>query len=252
MPKTRGLEFGDFQRDLDRALGGDAGRLERWWTDAERGAAGLAVYRNTVAKGAADALAANFPTVERVAGEAWFRGAALRFARARPPARATLIDYGEGFAAWLEAEAAELPYLADLARIDRLWREALFAAEARSLEPQDFGDDLSGRVAVPHPSLRHAAFAWNAPALWRLNQAAETPEAMELDPEPVELMVLRAGSEAELCPLPVGGTRFLDACAAGRTLGEAAAEAIAAGGEVAAILSGLILAGAFVELRSPS
>lgn len=39
---------------------------------------GFAVYRNTVMKACIDALQANFPSVARLVGEAWFRAAATR------------------------------------------------------------------------------------------------------------------------------------------------------------------------------
>ena len=250
MPETPAPDFGDFQRDLDRALGGDADRLRGWWSDAVLGEAGLAVYRNTVARGCAEALAANFPTVERVTGQAWLRQAAGRFARAHPPARPVLHDYGAAFPAWLAAQAPELPYLADLARIDRLWREALFAPDAAVLAPEDFAGDLAGRVAEPHPSLRLARFDWNAPALWRLHQGPDTPELMAVDPAPAEVAILRPRDTVELLRLEPGGFAFLSACAAGRPPGAAATAAAAAGGQVAPLFSGLILAGAFTALRS--
>ncbi|MEW6690119.1 MAG: DNA-binding domain-containing protein, partial [Pseudomonadota bacterium] len=55
---------------------------------------GFAVYRNTVMKGCIDALQANYPAVERLVGEEWFRAAAAVYARAEPPAHASLLDYG--------------------------------------------------------------------------------------------------------------------------------------------------------------
>ncbi len=59
--------------------------------------AGLSVYRNTIAKGCADALAAQFPTVERVVGPAWLAAAALAAvpaiaaAQAVPPSRTARV-----------------------------------------------------------------------------------------------------------------------------------------------------------------
>ena len=85
--------------------GGDGG--------GEAEPAGLAVYRNTIAKGCVDALAANFPTVARLVGDDWFQAAAALFARDTPPASAALLAYGEAFADWLEhfPPAGDLPYL---------------------------------------------------------------------------------------------------------------------------------------------
>ena len=84
-----------------------------WLPEGEDQPAGLAVYRNTIAKGCVDALAANFPTVASLVGDDWFRAAAALFARERPPAGAALLAYGEAFPDWLERfpPADDLPYL---------------------------------------------------------------------------------------------------------------------------------------------
>src|SRR4051794_1012519 len=92
-------DLGRFQNLFAEAIAGRSEGLAPWIGEgAERR---LAVYRNTVAKGCADALAAQFPTVERVVGEAWMREAAVRFAAEEPPSVPSLADYGEGFADWL-------------------------------------------------------------------------------------------------------------------------------------------------------
>ena len=245
-------EFGDFERALDRALRGEIEGLKGWWSDPVAGAAGLSVYRNTVAKGAVDALRANYPTVERVGGCDWFRVTALRFGREHPPMTAALADYGDAFPDWLVRHAAGLPYLSDLARLDVLWRQALFAADAPVLTAEGFVGELAELRAVLHPSLRLARFDWNAPALWRLNQLDEPPAHMTLEPSGAEVAILRPHQSVEVHPLAPGGYALLLACAEGRTLGEAALAATAAGGDVASLLSGLILAGAFTQLRKPS
>ena len=80
----------------------------------------FAVYRNTVIKGCIDALQGNYPTVARLVGDEWFRAAALRFVREHPPRAPMLVEYGEGFSAFLEtfppaAEPACLRWRASIA-----------------------------------------------------------------------------------------------------------------------------------------
>ena len=100
---------------------------------------GFAVYRNTVMKGCVDALQANYPTIERLVGEEWFRAAAACHARKALPSQTALIVYGEAFADFLATfePARELPYLADVARVDRAWTEAHVAADAPTLAPAE-------------------------------------------------------------------------------------------------------------------
>ena len=92
---------------------------------------GFSVYRNTVTKGCVDALVANYPTVARLVGDDWFRAAAAVFVRQNPPRCPMLVSYGDAFPDFLATfePAAELPYLADVALLDRFWIEAHVAAD---------------------------------------------------------------------------------------------------------------------------
>ena len=117
-------ELLDFQDAFVAALAGSPSALSPWLAPGE-GAAGLSVYRNTIAKGCVDALAANFPTVLSMVGEDWFRAAAAVFVREAPPTHAALLDYGEDFPAWLGRfpPAQDTPYLVGIAHLDRLRTE---------------------------------------------------------------------------------------------------------------------------------
>jgi hypothetical protein len=55
---------------------------------------GFAVYRNTVIKGCVDAIAANYPAVTRLVGEAWLRAAASVYVREALPGDPALIRSG--------------------------------------------------------------------------------------------------------------------------------------------------------------
>ena len=126
----------------------------------------FAVYRNTVMKACVDALEANFSTVARLVGSDWFRAAAARYVyvAAQPPDDARMLEYGGSFADFLQTfePARELPYLADVARLDRCWTEAHAAADGSpdaafigTLAPEELG---ATRVA-PHPAARWRWFA---------------------------------------------------------------------------------------------
>ncbi len=123
---------------------------------------GFAVYRNTVLKGCIDALQANFPAVARLVGDEWFRAAAAVYARREPPTAPTLLSYGQTFAEFLAhfEPAAELPYLADVARVDRLWSEAHVAADDDTLDPAALAqlapEDMRRLSLRPHAAARWA------------------------------------------------------------------------------------------------
>ena len=141
----------------------------------------FAVYRNTVTKSCIDALQANFPTVTRLVGEEWFRAAAAAYVARERPNTPSLQAYGATFAAFLAdfAPAAELPYLADVARLDRFWIESHGAVDAPVLDAAGLvGTDpgvLAGAVLLPHPAVRWAWFAESPVySIWRDNRARET------------------------------------------------------------------------------
>ena len=95
----------------------------------------MAVYRNTVLHGAVEALRANYPVVEQIVGPEMFGAVAVDYATDCPPRRPVLALYGGRFAEWLEEQPwiRDLPYLPDVARIERLHVECLMAADAESL-----------------------------------------------------------------------------------------------------------------------
>jgi hypothetical protein len=223
-------ELLDFQDAFVAAIGGQRAALSPWLDEGEH--PGLAVYRNTIAKGCVDALAANFPTVQSMVGEDWFRAAAALFAREAPPTSAALLDYGEEFPVWLERfpPAADLPYLAGIAHLDRLWTEALFAAEAPALDAEALSrlapEALAGTPLALHPSVRFAAFDAGLPSLWRA--ARDGAEDLELSETPETLLLVRHGNAVTSRVIGAAETAFLRACREGLTAGEAAEAAATA------------------------
>ena len=145
------MRLSDFQDGLASALLPPPGASvpPPAWLDALLAQPGFAVYRNTVAKGCIDALQANYPAVHALVGTDWLRAAAHAFVHQHPPTDGCLMDYGAGFADFLEGfgPAANLPYLAAVARLDRCWTESHLAADAPALQA-DLGADLPALVAL--------------------------------------------------------------------------------------------------------
>jgi hypothetical protein len=214
----------------------------------------FAVYRNTVMKGCIDALQANYPSVARLVGAEWFRAAAAIFARTRLPAHPTLAVYGAGFADFLAGfePAAELPYLPGVARLDRFWTEAHTAPDEEPLEAAAVAQlkpaALARTVLRPHASARWSWFdALPIATVWRRNRYPVELEDAEIDWRAEGVLVVRPGGSVGNVDLDASGCAFLDACASGGTLAEAAAAALAvdAQADLAQLMSQLLEAGAF-------
>ena len=218
---------------------------------------GFAVYRNTVLKGCIDALQANYPAVLRLVGEEWFRAVAALHVRARPPADARLLLYGLDFPDFLRdfPPAADLPYLPGVARLDRFWTESHVAADAVALAPAALAglplDQLGDLVLAPHPAARWAWFE-DQPiyTLWQRNRGTEA-EGVDSGDELVwtgeGALLTRPAGAVTSSELDAAGCAFLDACAAGRPLAQAASEALTrqASTDLAQLMARLLDAGAF-------
>jgi len=186
----------------------------------------FAVYRNNVAASLAAALAARFPVVKRLVGDAFFRAMAHVYATSELPRSPVMLYYGETFPAFIDdfAPARPIPYLGDVARIEMARGLAYHAADATPLDADAFAalpaDRLDGLRVTMHPSL--SVITSNHPiySIWHVNQ----------DPERFVPVPLRA-SEAVLISRPHlrvrtqcithGDAAFIRALAAGLTLAKA-------------------------------
>jgi hypothetical protein len=208
----------------------------------------FAVYRNTVMQGCIDALQANYPAVAKLVGEEWFRAAAALYVRDHLPRTPMLLEYGAGFADFLArfGPAAELPYLSAVARLDRFWSEAHAAADEPALDARALaGLDLESLASLrlrPHAAARWAWHDLPAYTIWSRNRA-ETPEDAGIDWQGEGALIVRPDDAVRWIGLDEAGCAFMDACAAGATLVEAA-EAVPAG-DVSGLLASLLAAGAF-------
>lgn len=253
----RQLEDAAFFDAFDAALGGDTAALAGWLEPNER-SEGLAVYRNTIASGTVDALAATFSTVVMMTGEDWFRAAAREFAREHAPTGPALITYGEAFPGWIAAfgPAADAAYLGDIARLDWLWWQAWTAGDSGLLEGVELGvlgPEALGVVTLGlHPSVRIAAFDTGAPSLWLAHQVPARGEAHVLGDEAERMLLVRTGSQVDARLIEAGPFVFLAALAAGRSLLEAGEAAVAADPDCSlqqVLVTGLAL-GLFTHIAS--
>ena len=242
-----------FQRAFAAALmRDDAGDAASAGPIAQRA---FAVHRNNVMVACIDALAANFPTVARLVGEAFFRAMAAEFARHNLPARPSLFAYGAEFADFIAGfePAASLPYLADVARVDRWWIEAHVAADADALTGADLAardpaslDDLRLRL---HPSVRFGWFDQPVRSIWQRNRDAITGAAGALEWRAEGVLLARPCDDVVVRSVGPAACAFLAACADGATLAAATARAFEREPEadLAAAFAQLVGAGAFTE-----
>lgn len=218
----------------------------------------FAVYRNNVVVSLIEALAEAFPVTRELVGEDFFRAMARVFALARPPASAMMVDYGSDFADFIAAfpPAASLPYLADVARLERCRIEAYHAADAAPLDAARLAAALADPDLLPelclalHPSLRLLASDYAIVSLWAAHQGVGELAGLHTS-SPECALILRCGLDVETTLIPPEAGAFVSCLQSGRRLEEAmaAATTVDAAFDPAFIITTLIEKGALCALR---
>jgi hypothetical protein len=220
------------------------------------------VHRNNATTSLVRALADGFPVVRALVGDDFFHAMAREYVRAEPPRSPVLLEYGAGFAGFIAAfaPAASLPYLADVARLERARLEAFHAADAQPMDAAAFTpwlqapEALMQRRAVLHPSLRLLPGSRCVLAAWHAHQpdgAADLSDALDAAAGEgrQDLLVLRPRMEVQAWALPPGAVEALVALHAGDTVGGALSAAAGEPGfELAAVVAALVQHGALVAL----
>lgn len=229
----------------------------RAWNDSDVSVR-LAVHRNNVVVSLTEALAEGFPVVRRLVGGEFFEAMAGLFVRAHPPRSPVLSEYGDGLAGWLAGfgPVASLPYLPDLARLERARVRAFHAADAPALAP----GALTQRLLAPehlaharlrlHPSLTVIRSEWAIASLWAAHQHDDEQAIARVELDDAECaLVLRDGDDVLVLPGCHADATFVQALLVGQPLGAA----IAASPELdlTAALAPLIRHGAISDWRSP-
>lgn len=213
------------------------------------------VYRNNVIKGLIDALRSRFPATGRITGEEFFDAMAQIHVRAHPPTSPVMSVFGDGFPDFVAAfpPAGDMPYLADVCRIEAARTRAYHAADATPLAANAFTaldpERLTDLRLILHPSLEVIRSTFPAFTIWAMN-SDELPLAEIADWQPEDIAVARPALDVEVRKLPAGSAAFTAELRRGGTLGTAAGAALAdhAGFDLATNLAGLIGAGMIVAL----
>ena len=212
----------------------------------------FAIYRNNVTVGLIDALGEIFPTVKRLVGADFFNAMARAYLRQHPPLSPLIFEYGQSFATFLEAfaPARHLGYLPDVARLERHWLDAFHACDDTPLPAAALAaiapEELMQIRLRPHPATRLMASPWAIASILNRDRAGE--RLTGIDPATPEFaIVTRPHFDVKVIGVGAAAFRMIEALAAGRSLGDAAATALATepNADLPAIISCLLSAGAF-------
>lgn len=236
---------------LDPALATPAGVVG---PDGNPSARRFGVYRNNVVVGLSQTLKDAFPAVHRIVGAEFFEAMARTYVVTDPPRSPMLFDYGGGFPAFIGGfgPAAVLPYLPDVARLERAWVEAYHEAEASPIDPSVFAAVTPEQVPavrlVLHPSVRVVRSHFPVVTIWRMNVEDGLAAPVDLEAGGEDALLVRPEAEVEVRLIPPGCAGFIEALAAGRTVLAAFEEALIASPrlDLSASLIDLIQVGAVI------
>lgn len=189
----------------------------------------LKIYRNNIVGSLTKAMQATYPLIEKLTGEDFATGLMRSFVLENPPQEACLACYGAGLDQFIEkfSPAEDLPYLADVARLEWAMNEAYYALDDRPLTPAGLQniplDDLADMVLPLRPSAWLLESRWPLVAIrdFCLKENRDESERLDLDQDGCRVMVCRPGLSADIVPLEPAEYMFLRAVEAENTLGNA-------------------------------
>jgi len=218
------------------------------------------VYRNNVVRGLVEALKDKFPVACRIVGADCFEAMARAYALQNPPRSPILLEYGAGFAEFIERfePVASLPYLGGGCRIEQAWLDAYHAPEAEPLRLDELGAipsaDIPDLQLKLHPSIRLIRSRFPALTIWNTNIEGATPIPVDLEAGGEDVLIVRPGSDVEVRGLTHAEMDFVAALSEGFTIQHAAQLALDVDPEFAleAALGGLLGAGILVGFHVAS
>jgi hypothetical protein len=167
-----------------------------------------------------------------------------------------LFEYGRDFPDFIAGYeyAQGVPWLADVARIERAWLDAYHAADADPITPRFLAaippDQLARVVFTPHPATRIVRSRFPAVSIFVANRNGD-PTGPITATGPEDALITRPSLEVIVRRLPPGGATFLEGLLNRTPLGAAAAAAFADSGafDLSVNIAGMIEAGAFVSVN---
>jgi hypothetical protein len=214
------------------------------------------VYRNNVTASLIEALAATFPATMRITGETFFRAMARFHVRETPPTSPLLFEYGQDFPDFIARyeHAQSMPWLADVARIERAWLDAYHAADAPALAPDALAsvppDRLGDAIFEGHPAALIVRSDYPAVTIFAVNRASGPVGRIETS-APESGLITRPELEIAVRHLTPGADILLSRLLAGAPLAVAATEAANHDPtlDLAAVIATALDAGAFTAIH---
>lgn len=205
------------------------------WIANVRAAERVAIYRNNSQTNLRNALRSDYPVVEKLVGSEFFAHATDAYIAATPSLSGDVGEYGDGFADFLATfpPATSLPYLGDVARMERAWRDVFLAAEKDPIEISTIlvlAEKQLGAIRFEfNPCVGLIESAYPVLTIWRANQMVVIEGSLiSVDSNEEFVLLRRIDSNVELSLMDRGEYEWLSRLRSGSSLNEAVEAAFVA------------------------
>jgi hypothetical protein len=221
----------------------------------------LRFYRTNVFENYRKALGSSYPAVQRLIGTGMFGAIAQEYIRRYHSHSGDVGEHGAHFAEFIAKHPVvqQLPYLADVARLEWCMETAFNEADPRPLPLERLGSiapDLCGALRfMIAPSARLFSSRYPVDRIWAICQPGGSPEELvDLDDGAVDLLVRRDGFAVVLHRLDRAEHAMLSALASGYAFAEAFeyARALAADFEPGTFLQRHLASGVLADFALPA
>lgn len=185
----------------------------------------LDIYKNTVAVGLGQTLAEIYPVVRALVGADFFNAMAHVYFQKNRPASPVLSEYGRSFGDFIDTfdPAKNVPYLADVARLERAWLDAWHAADCLPIGIENLAlinesavDDL--RITL-HPSVSLLESTGPHVSIWQAHQNNQMADLSSISNTPEYALVVRPALDVHVISLTKQAYLFSEKLSQGARLG---------------------------------
>lgn len=184
------------------------------------------IYRNNVAVSLIEALSDIFPVIKQLVGDEFFNAMAQTYIQKFRPASPLLFEYGSSFSKFIETfePAQSLPYLADVARFERLWLDVYHARDAAPIDIQSLQhineNDMDDLILVLHPAFRRFQSDWPVTSIWLAHQKDDAPDLKNINQTPTVTIINRPELDVIVTEITHPMHDFISLVEERRTLGQ--------------------------------
>ena len=184
----------------------------------------MAIYRNNVAFSLITALGDAFPLLANLLGRDAFSRVSRAYTLAHPPGDPCMFHYGAALPEFLAADegVAHVPYIVDVARLERALNEVAHAADDEGLLPAALATGNIEDETLSFISAMHLLVSdWPLHDLY-LFASGDAPPPMDMGAPQSVLVYRDADYQSHIAKLPLGGDALLRAMLDGVPLAAAA------------------------------